>query len=716
MADLSRWAYLCLFCCFLLLVSSTGGVIAAPATDVSAGSPASIASEPTFFQQSTQNNTTQQKNPDTVNDDGDLQRVQSHLQSQLLGKLNTGVIHLDQEEYERARAVLGDEYSEEYDKYVDVLGETTGGDGEGGPGDGSADAFNQAQENQRELASTVDTFQETQEQYQDARQAGNEERARELAREINQLATETNTTSRQLRDNYQVIGTTTGTDVRTEIRVISTITQNVTESRAEIVEREFVKTRLQITSRPAELNGSFSDPLFIAGSLRTQTNESLPNRPITLYFGQRSIQTTTSSTGTFALSYRPRLIRVNTSNVSAQFTPESESQYLGTDTTAGVTLRETTAEVRSQTSPGSLSYAARLNTSGVLRTTNSSVSGIPLALSVGGQRIGTTTTVSDGSFRFTSRLPASVSTGNQSLRVTSAQSGRAISVSPTDSQVRIISTPTELEMSAAQVSTRSLTVTGTLRTDSGTPVSGQPVQLRHQGELITRTLTAPNGSYTTTISLPSSVEPGDTVAVSARYVDPDSNLNDSRATVSTTLAQIGSDETSQTDSNTGTGSPLTTARNVVAFLGGIAILGVIAVAGRYRRRQEEQQESTPQSGAPEATPTASSTTQNDAPLTTADSHLEQGNTDLAVITAYKQLRQELAARHSLSETHSLTHWELYQLCTDIDDLDSEAMRSVTETYEQAAYSPHAVTAAGAQSTLTTVRAFLQSDKDPMSDA
>jgi hypothetical protein len=244
------------------------------------------------------------------------------------------------------------------------------------------------------------------------------------------------------------------------------------------------------------------------------------------------------------------------------------------------------------------------------------------------------------------------------------------------------------------------------------------VQLRHQGELITRTLTAPNGSYTTTISLPSSVEPGDTVAVSARYVDPDSNLNDSRATVSTTLAQIGSDETSQTDSNTGTGSPLTTARNVVAFLGGIAILGVIAVAGRYRRRQEEQQESTPQAEAPNETPTASSTTQNNALLATADSHLDQGNTDLAVITAYKQLRQELAARHSLSETQSLTHWELYQLCTDIDDiddLDSEAMRSVTETYEQAAYSPHAVTAAAAQSSLATVRAFLQSDKDTLSD-
>mgnify|MGYP002338710238 CR=1 FL=1 len=714
MADLSRWAYLCLFCGFMLLISSTGGVLAAPATDASTGTPASIASEPTYFQQSTQNNTTQQKNPDTVNDDGDLQRVQSHLQSQLLGKLNTGVIHLDQGEYERARAVLGDEYSEEYDKYVDVVGETTGG--EGGSGDGPADAFNQAQENQRELASTVDTFQETREQYQDARQAGNEERARELAREINQLATEANTTSRQLRDNYQVIGSTTGTDVSTEVRVISTITQNVTESRAEIVEREFVKTRLQITSSPAELNGSFSDPLFITGSLRTQTNESLANRPITLHFGQRSIQTTTSSTGTFALSYQPRLIRVNTSNVSAQFTPESESQYLGTDTTAEVTLRETTAEVRSKTIPGSLSYAARLNTSGVLRTTTGSVSGIPLALSVDGQRIETTTTASDGSFRFTSRLPANVPAGNQSLRITSAQSGRVISVSPTDSQVRITSTPTELEMSATQSGTRSLTVTGTLRTDSGTPVSGQSVQLRHQGEILTRTLTAPNGSYTTTVSLPPSVQSGDTVAVSARYVDPDSNLNDSRATISTTLAQIGSGGTSQTNSKTGTGSPLTTARNIVAFLGGIAILGVIAVAGRYRLRQEEKQESSPQSEAPDATPTASSTTQNGAPLVAADTHLEQGNTDLAVITAYKRLRQELAVRHSLNETHSLTHWELYQLCTDIDDVDSEAIRSVTETYEQAAYSPHAVTATDAESTLDTVRAFLQSDKDPVSDA
>ena len=80
----------------------------------------------------------------------------------------------------------------------------------------------------------------------------------------------------------------------------------------------------------------------------------------------------------------------------------------------------------------------------------------------------------------------------------------------------------------------------------------------------------------------------------------------------------------------------------------------------------------------------------------ATDHLESGDPDSAVQACYSAVRRQFAS--TAESERALTHWEFYRAYLDAggDRTDgeeghaAEALRDVTEAYEQAAYSPGTV--------------------------
>jgi len=72
----------------------------------------------------TENGTVQHERPEAAGESGDLQALQRWLDGRLSGQLESSTVALSEGEYERARAMLGDDYDERLDQYVDVAGET----------------------------------------------------------------------------------------------------------------------------------------------------------------------------------------------------------------------------------------------------------------------------------------------------------------------------------------------------------------------------------------------------------------------------------------------------------------------------------------------------------------------------------------------------------------------------------------------------------------
>jgi len=100
----------------------------------------------------------------------------------LAAQLGDGAIQLSEGEYELASEYVGEEYRDRLGQYVDVAGQTEGRV--------TRSKFEEAGEQQARLSEAVAEYRETKDEYEAAREAGNEDRARELGRELETLADE----------------------------------------------------------------------------------------------------------------------------------------------------------------------------------------------------------------------------------------------------------------------------------------------------------------------------------------------------------------------------------------------------------------------------------------------------------------------------------------------------------------------------------------------
>jgi len=114
-------------------------------------------------------------NPDEIDTAGDLDGLETFLRGELDGQLADSLANMDEGDYERARAVLGEEYEGDLSRYRDLAADLDT--------EAQAELFGAAQSEQQEFVDAVESYETTREEYEQAREDGDSERARELARE-----------------------------------------------------------------------------------------------------------------------------------------------------------------------------------------------------------------------------------------------------------------------------------------------------------------------------------------------------------------------------------------------------------------------------------------------------------------------------------------------------------------------------------------------------
>ncbi|ELY96336.1 hypothetical protein [Natrialba taiwanensis] len=186
-----------LLCGFLVIgftigpSSLTGATITghADAQTASIG-PASQAQFAQIEADSADNDTVRHENPDEYRESGNPATLETWLMDRMVENIDESAVQLEDGNYDRAGRYVGDDY----DAYLDVAAQTEGED--------HAELFEAIREDQTRVTDAAQRYQELRDEYERARDAGDEARARELARELDSVATTATETGTQLRDQY----------------------------------------------------------------------------------------------------------------------------------------------------------------------------------------------------------------------------------------------------------------------------------------------------------------------------------------------------------------------------------------------------------------------------------------------------------------------------------------------------------------------------------
>ncbi|WP_139173354.1 DUF4129 domain-containing protein [Halogranum gelatinilyticum] len=652
-----------------------------------------------FFQQ--QNNTTvRHEDPDSTNENGDLDGVESHLAGVLAERLGESTVQLSQGEYDRARDLVGDDYSSPLEKYVDVAGETGN--------EATAEEFEDAQEAQQELTNTVQEFRETREEYREAKQNGNERRARELARELSRLSQQSEQNSQRLTQSFANVSNQTGIDVSDSTQTVDDIQRNVSAQEQDVIAAEFTQTDLTIDVSRSEI--SFQSPLLVSGRLVAENGSTLTQRRISLEAGSQTITTTTDSEGRFSFNYRPVTLPLSTESVTIRYIPNNTSVYLGSNATATVSVTQTNASLAITSASSSVAYREEMTVTGVVSVNGTSVEGMPVLVSLGNTPLETVQTNTDGRFQLETALPATVSAGTQQLSVKVERDDRAVTASPARQAVEVEQTVTTLSVTAEEDSTRSVRLSGEFKTADGSTISNQQIKFLVNGSLLGTSTTGPEGGYQSRIQIPESVVSGvsEEVTVRAVFTGGGTNLESARATVSVPI-------TSDNGSGEEDSSLFAALGSLPTLISGAVVLTLVVASGvAYSRRSEDDETATvPTTGGPASQPTEPTETAGRSLLTLARDHVDRGKTETAIEAAYEALRRRFEGRLELAP--SATHWEFYQQYhTEIGDQSTE-LRELTERYEQAAYGPHDPSASDASAAIALSERFFNPNGQPSDD-
>ena len=634
--------------------------------------------------------------------DGPAPAVQQWFERYLSSQLETSVVTLEQGEYDRARSVLGESYTDQLAKYVDVVGETDATED-----DQTASAFERARDQQAEYADAVEEYRQTYQEYQAAKRNGNETRARTLARELNRLDTRIQHTSANLTASYTTIGNTSETNLTTAHDTVRRITANISTQQTEIRRATFTNTSIEIDHHSS--SASFREPLKVRGRLVAANGTALADRRLIVALGNQTVRTRTTANGTFDVTVRPALVKTGTQTATLQYRPRPSAAFLGTNTTVPVTINQVTPTVTLSDTPDSVGFTETVAVEGRIHAANVSAAGVPVRVFIGETALGTARTAANGTFRFTTPLPAHIPAGDRQLRVALAHDNRALGPASTTAPVTVPTTASTLRVDQTLVNETQaapqVRVAGTLTTSSGTPVPTAPVEVRVGNQSLTTVATNRTGGYVTTISagtLLAAVGP-DTETATITVVYPgNGNVAPARAQTTVSVAALAA---AAGDGGTGGAGPGTTTgglRGVSPWLWAVGLLVLALVGGvalRYVRGRGPATD-TATAAAPggddesaaDTTLSAVSTDVSQTVRKRATAHLETGQPDSAVMAAYMAVREHTveALGWDAQQTAPQTYWEFYRRCHDHEAITAAqrtALETLTEHYERARFTP-----------------------------
>lgn len=720
----------------LIAVLTSGVVVAASgagaATD--AGTQAALTvdspSEPTLTVVSTQaNETVPHENPDEVGEDGDEERVREYLSSELANRLDDSTVEISEGEYERGRDLLGDDYDELLEQYVTVSGDN----------DESAETFRELRDEQRSFSDSAEEFEDIRAEYERAVEEGDEERARELARELQRTATELNESATRLDQSYETIETITGTDFSDSRNRTTQTQQRVTAEAAAIQDAEFEPTTINATTNRTDI--SFHDPAGVTGNLTTANGTPITDARILIGADGDAVTTHTDANGSFTTTYRPVQASLNASAISITYEPGDNEPYQSASTNAAVQITDqANATITLNRQTDTAAFDDGIQAHGTVRTETASASsarlidGLPVVLTVEGQRLATATTDAEGRFTLNGSLPASVSAGDVDLQVAGDRQDTAIVGLPVTETLIVESTPTDVSLATEEedVKEGNLTVSGQLTTDMGVPLASRDISISVGGTDVAVVETDEAGQYTETITIPEITDRNAPVTVTAAFDGAGTNLEASDTTEQISLSGELADRS-----------------RLIGLIGLVIVLGVLGVTGYVIRTREQPLASVPvwlpfgsriqqlasgrddgvassslssddqtdgsgDSGtASVATPSVDGSGSPRSPLERARAALDNDQPGTATQIAYATTRSQLTPDATTRSAD--THWEFYRHRQDADDIDVGHLQTVTEAYEAAAFAPRGVTgdaaAAAVEATADLVNSgSLQTDK------
>jgi hypothetical protein len=643
------------------------------------------------------NETTPHKDPETVSEDGDSDRVAAYLSGRLSGFIGASTQNISAGQYEQARSLLGDEFNETLSQYVAVTGDTDQ--------EASTDQFETAQENAAELAALRAEFDATRQAYETAVENGETERARRLARELATLADQIDGVSVRLTTALNDIENTTSTNLSGTQTTVISVQESTTTTAAAVSETEFTATTLTATLSPSRF--SFETPTTVSGTLHTAAGDPIRNQSVTIQVGERTYNTETDRTGQFSLQYRPVFLGMNTTTIPIGFVPADSSPYQSANTTvAGQVTTQTSSTLsltttRLSTSPGQPFAVTGTVTIG----DNTTIAGVPVVFEQAGQELGTAETTADGRVTLSGTLPLTTARGATDATVRVPLSTGAVSGTVTPVNLTVTEAPTRLTLATNVTGTTApiVGVSGELTLASGTSLAGESVTILVDDTEVTTTTTGPNGQYSATVPTSALDPTAETSTIRAVFIDSDRALAASRT--STTL-QLPAPFT--TDSSW---PPQLSAKLLIvaAVVVGVVLAGasVARIRGWSRPWQStglDNRSSAPSANLSNTGPTAQasteSTTRAHALLDQAEDSLTADETTTAVQVAYASLRSALAP--TLSDSRSDTHWEFYNRCRDAGIEPLDETETVTAAYEEATFAPVQISADRAQQVIDAV--------------
>ena len=628
-------------------------------------------------QQDLPNNSTNQSteppphlNPDEIDTPGDLQGLEAFLRGSMNSRLEGSIANLNQQQYDQARELLGEEYNGDLSRYVELAEDVDTQQ--------EAELFVSAQSEQRTYIDRVEEYEETRSEYDQAREDGDQDRTRELAREVVRSAEQLNRDGRSLSETYRDLGNETSDEYTEQISEIEDRTEEARETRQAVIESELTETTLSVTANRSSV--SLTDSILLTGEIQT-----VDGGPIESQQAQISIQNQTSTVdvdtnGEFELAVQPDSVwKSETDELQVQYLPERSSEYLGSRTRISVSVASTETTVDIESVSERTSYDDPLEINGTLTATETGepVPLAPVSLRLDGNRIGTTETTADGQFSFSSDVPVGVSTGETTAEVSLVSSPLALDRSNEETSVIVEATETAVSIDAAtsEDGTESaIQVSGSVDSAGGRPVTAVPVTIQIDETVVGIAETDSNGQFTGQFGPPDSSEPGDRVTIEATFDEQGSNLESATGSATVVLPET------MLQSVGGSSSGLAQ----IDLLALISLVSVLGAVGWWLRRKPSISDQ-PVTGAVSA-PTQSEPNQEQKDLlAVATGHLNAGAHKTAATVAYAAARRQLRDEVDVSET--ATHWEWYQACVaaGVDRLSE--LETLTEAFEQVTFAP-----------------------------
>lgn len=654
------------------------------------------------------NDTTRHAHPERVRGEGDLAAVKRWLVGRMAVRLEQCVVDLGFGSTDVCE--LDDQYPDWLERYVDVAEETADEDD-----DRRAQTLAETKADHEAYARATANFTRTYEAYQQAKAAGDDERARALARELQRLAGAIRDNGSDVTRTYADLEAEAGVSLDDATASVNATLANVSSTVAAVEAAEFTPTRLTAAVRPRAL--SFLEPGTVAGRLTTATGTALADRRITLVVGDRTLTTRTDGAGRFRVEYRPTTIPLSTDRLAVRYQPAETAPYLGNRTTVPISINQVEPRVRVSVAAGPAAFGDEVRVTGAVAASGLGASGVPVRVQVDGRPVGTVHTSDAGRFAVAAAVGPTDGPGSVDVAASVVLEGRALASATGTTTLRIQRSPTAMTVTPEADGPRQVTVSGQLTTRDGTPVPGQPVTLLVNGTAVEAVRTSPDGTYRASLAVPSSLTAGDRatpIALVARFDGQGTNLEPSQARGRLTLP-------ADPAPNTILGTVMTRLRDVVQEirasvtaspvawgLGGLGLLLVVllgTVGARVRSRGDRGVTDPVDrpDGSADTVPTDEPAADHGAvaPMEPARARLD-ADADDAVMLAYATVRDRLAAAGRTSRGRAETHWEFLAACRQdgLEDDAIEGLTALTETYEAAAYAPTAVTRADAEAAIS----------------